>query len=227
MKDVLPSLWLTLRVSVLAILVLVGPGTWLAHRLARRRLRAQPLWELAVLLPLVLPPTVTGYVLLRLFGRSGLLGAPLEHWLGVSLPFTEAAAVLAAATVALPLYVKTAEAAFAGCPRDLEETARTLGLSPSAVFRRITLPMARRGLASALALSLARAAGEFGATLMFAGQVSGRSSTLALELYGAWLLGDDQRALVLVGLLVALSVGVVLLSGRLAGRAAVLREPQV
>lgn len=212
---------LSLRVAALTVLLLLVPGTWLGFVLARRRFRGRALVDALVLLPLVLPPSVTGYLLIVLFGRGGLVGGPLHRATGLSLPFTFAAAVIAATAVALPLYVKTAQAAFTQVASDLEETAYTLGLSPRRTFFAVTLPLARRGLASACVLAFARAAGEFGATLMFAGNIPGRTNTMALELYAAWLSGDDGRALTLVCALSALSLVVVLLANRL-GRPSIL-----
>ena len=176
---------LSLEVATLATLLLSVPATWLGFVLARKRFFGRALVDAVVLLPLVLPPSVTGYILMLLFGRGGLLGAPLHRATGLALPFTFTAAVIAACAVALPLFVKTAQAAFSHVSLDLEETAYTLGLSPRRTFFAITLPLARRGLLSAAVLAFARAAGEFGATLIFAGNIPGRTNTTALELQTA------------------------------------------
>lgn len=206
---------LSLEVAALAVLALALPGTLLGYALARRRFFGRAFVDAIVLLPLVLPPSVTGYLLLVVLGRGGLLGAPFYRLTGVALPFTFWAAVIAAVAVALPLYVKTAQAAFSHVAPELEEAARTLGLSPRRTFLVVTLPLARRGLVAAGVLSFARAAGEFGATLIFAGNIPGRTNTMSLELYTAFQTGDDRRALILVAILSALSLAVVLLSNRL------------
>ena len=207
---------LSLEVATLATLILAVPSTLLGFLLARKRFPGRALVDALVLLPLVLPPSVTGYFLMVVFGRGGFLGAPLHRLTGLALPFTFLAAVIAACAVALPLFVKTAQAAFSQVSIELEETAYTLGLSPRRTFFAITLPLARRGLYSAAVLAFARAAGEFGATLIFAGNIPGRTNTMSLELYTAYLTGDDARALLLVAILSALSLAVVLTSNRLA-----------
>ena len=216
--DALGPLWfpvsLSLRAAALAVAILLVPGTWLGYVLARRRFAGRALVDAAILLPLVLPPSVIGYLLILVLGRGGVLGAPLFRLTGLSLPFTFAAAVIAAVVVALPLHVKATQAAFSHVAVDLEETAFTLGLSPRATFFRVTLPLARRGLVAAVALTFARAAGEFGATLIFAGNIPGRTDTMPLALYPAWQSGNDARALALVAVLSSLSLVVVLVSAR-------------
>jgi molybdate transport system permease protein len=207
-------LGLSLRVATLSVALLVVPGTWLGYLLARRRFPGRALLDAALMLPLVLPPSVTGYFLILLLGRRGLLGAPLYRATGFALPFTFWAAVLAALTVALPLYVKAAQAAFSQVALDLEETAYTLGLSPARTFRVVTLPLARRGLVAAAVLAFARAVGEFGATLILAGNIPGRTNTMPLEIYSAYQTGDDARALALVAILSAVSLVVVLVANR-------------
>jgi len=216
-SDAFPAL-LTLRVSVLAI-ALAGPlGIGLAWLQARRRYALRSLVDSLVLLPLVLPPSVVGYFLVVSFGRRGLLGELLGR-AGVSLVFTPAAAVLASLLVALPLVVKTAQPALEAVPRELEDVGRTLGLAPLALFFRVSLPLGWRGIVAGLALGFARAAGEFGATLMFAGDVPGRTNTMPIEIFDAYRAGEDARALGYVAVLTALSVVVVVLAARLAPRA--------
>jgi molybdate transport system permease protein len=207
-------LWLSLRVASLAVALLLVPGTWLGWLLARRRFPGRALLDAAIMLPLVLPPSVVGYFLMVVLGRSGLLGAPMFHATGRALPFTFAAAVVAALVVALPLYVKAAQAAFSHVALDLEETAYTLGLSARRTFLVVTLPLARRGLVAAAVLAFARAVGEFGATLIFAGNIPDRTNTMPLEIYTAYQIGDDARALALVAILSGMSLLVVLLSHR-------------
>jgi molybdate transport system permease protein len=208
--DAFPAL-LTLRVSSTA-LALAGPlGVALAWLQARRRYPLRTLVDALILLPLVLPPSVVGYLLLVVFGRRGLLGGVL----GLRLVFTPTAAVLASLFVALPLVVKTAQPALEGVPRELEDVGRTLGLSPPALFFRVSLPLAWRGIVAGLALGFARAAGEFGATLMFAGDIPGKTNTMPIEIFDAYRAGDDGRALFYVGILSALSVVVVLVASRM------------
>jgi molybdate transport system permease protein len=160
--------------------------------------------ETLVALPLVLPPTAIGYVLLALFSRSGILG---EKTLGFDpdLLFTWRAAVLASAVVALPLVARTARAAFEEVEPRFELMARTLGFSRARTFLGVTLPLARRGLLAAVALGFGRALGEFGATVIVAGNIPGRTQTLALAIFSEIQLGNTQAALRLVGITVAIA----------------------
>jgi molybdate transport system permease protein len=215
-SDVFPAL-LSLRVSVEA-LAIAGPlGVALAYWQARSNSSLRRAVDALVLLPLVLPPSVVGYFLVVAFGRRGILGEPLDRALGVRLVFTPAAAVLASALVAVPLVVKTAQPALESVPRELEDVGRTLGLAPFELFARVSLPLAWRGVIAALVLGFARAAGEFGATLMFAGDIPGRTNTMPIEIFEAYRAGQDARALGYVGILTALSVVVVLLATRMSG----------
>jgi molybdate transport system permease protein len=175
------ALRLSLQVTAVATLLIVAAGLPLALLLARRRFRGQTLLETLIFLPLVLPPTVVGYYLLLFLGRNG----PISAWLDVQLLFTWGAAALASAIVGLPLLVQAARAAFASVDRSLENAARTLGSSELEVFWRVTLPLARRGVLAGLVLAAARALGEFGATLMVAGNIPGRTQTLPLAIYDA------------------------------------------
>lgn len=194
----------TLRVA-LAASVLVSPlGIGLGFLLARRDFPGKSVVETIVALPLVLPPTAIGYLLLTLFARSGWLG---ERALGFDLDvlFTWRGAVLASAVVALPLVARTARTAFEEVDPRLELTARTLGMSRARAFLRVTLPLARRGLLAALALGFGRALGEFGATVIVAGNIPGRTQTLALAIFSEIQLGDTPAALRLVGWTVAIA----------------------
>ncbi len=199
--------------------MIAGPlGLALAWLQARRRYPLRTLVDAVILLPLVLPPSVVGYVLVVSFGRRGILGALVESVFGVSLVFTSAAAVLASLVVALPLVVKTAQPALEAVPRELEDVGRTLGLGPWELFFRVSVPMAWRGIVAALALGFARAAGEFGATLMFAGDIPGRTNTMPIEIFAAYRAGEDARALGYVLILTGVSVLVVLLAARMTPR---------
>jgi len=215
--DAFPAL-LSLRVA-LAAMAIAGPvGVALARLQARARYRLRRVVDAIILLPLVLPPSVVGYFLVVGFGRRGVLGELLHRALGVRIVFTEAAAILASALVALPLVVKTAQPALEGVPRELEDVGRTLGLAPIALLFRVSLPCAWRGVVAALALGFARAIGEFGATLMFAGDIPGRTNTMPIEIFESYRAGDDARALGYVAVLTGLSVLLVLVVARMSPR---------
>lgn len=214
---------LSLRTAVLALLIVAPPGLALAWLQARKSYRLKGLVDAVVLLPLVLPPSVVGYFLVVMLGRQGPIGRFLEATFEVHLVFTPAAAVIAAALVALPLVVKTAQPAIEAVPVELEHVGRSLGLTPLWVFFRVTLPSAWRGILAALVLGFARGLGEFGATLMFAGHIPGRTNTMPLELYAAYQAGDDRLAGLYVVVLTVTSLVVVLLAGRLAPRAGSVR----
>jgi molybdate transport system permease protein len=190
-------------------------GLALARLQARHRYPLRRVVDALVMLPLVLPPSVVGYFLVVTLGRRGFLGRLLEGALGVRVIFTPAAAVIASAVVALPLVVKTAQPALESVPRELEDVGRTLGLAPVALFFRVSLPFAWRGVVAALALGFARAAGEFGATLMFAGDIPGRTNTMPIEIFESYRAGDDARALGYVAALTVISVIVVVVAARM------------
>lgn len=211
---------LSLRVATLSLLIVAPVGIALAWIQARKTYRLHGVVDAAVLLPLVLPPSVVGYFLVVMFGRRGPVGEWLLANFDIRLIFTPAAAVMASAVVALPMLVKTAQPAIESVSRDLEAVGRSLGLGPVAVFFRITLPAAWRGIVAGLVLGFARAIGEFGATLMFAGNIPGRTNTMPLEIFAAYQAGDDRRALLYVGTLVAISCLVVMLATRLNPREA-------
>jgi molybdate transport system permease protein len=216
----LSALSLSVRVAVLATLVNAAVGIPLAYVLARRRFRGRALVDLLVTLPLVLPPTVTGYYLIVLLGRRGWLGAPVYAATGWSIAFTWYAAVVAATVMALPLLVRTARAAIDSVDRSLEQAAHTLGRSEWRTALEVTLPLARNGILAGLVLAFARALGEFGATLMLAGNIPGRTATVPLAIYTAVQTGEEHAALVLVGLLTVLSCIVLVIANRLGARAA-------
>jgi molybdate transport system permease protein len=209
---------LSLRVAAIALAVVAPVGIALAFVQARRRYPLRRLVDAIVLLPLVLPPSVVGFFLVLGFGRRSPVGRFLEGALGVRVVFTPAAAVIASAVVSLPILVKTAQPAIEAVPPELEAVARTLGLRPAAVFFRVTLPAAWRGVLAAAVLGFARALGEFGATLMFAGDVPGRTNTMPIEIFAAYQGGDDRRAALYVAVLTALSVLVVAAAARLGPR---------
>lgn len=218
--EALSALALSLRVAVVATLLNALIGIPLAYLLARRAFRGRTLVDLLVTLPLVLPPTVTGYYLIVLLGRRGWLGAPLYQLTGWTVTFTWYAAVVAATIMALPLLVRTARAAIESVDRELERAAWTLGRSEWRTALEVTLPLARNGIVAGLVLAFARALGEFGATLMLAGNIPGRTTTVPLAIYTAVQTGERGDALVLVAALTALSCVVLVLAGRLGARAA-------
>jgi molybdate transport system permease protein len=207
--DTVAALALSLRVAVLATVVNALVGIPLAYVLARRRFRGKALIDLAVTLPLVLPPTVTGYYLIVLLGRRGWLGAPLYEATGWTIAFTWYAAVVAATVMALPLLVRTARAAIESVDHDLEKAAYTLGRSEWRTSLEVTLPLARNGILAGLVLAFARALGEFGATLMFAGSFRGVTQTAPLAIYERFST-DLPAALALSAVLVAVSAGLLL-----------------
>ncbi len=217
--EALTALWLSVRVAVVATAANAVIGIPLAYLLARRRFAGRGLLDLLVTLPLVLPPTVTGYYLIVLLGRRGWLGQPLYALTGWSVAFTWWAAVVAATVMAMPLIVRTARAAIESVNPAYEKAAFTLGRSEWRTALEVTLPLARKGLLAGLVLAFARALGEFGATLMLAGNIPGRTQTVPLAIYTAAQTGETGEALWLVVMLTALSGAVLVLANRLGGRA--------
>ncbi len=211
-----PAVLLSLRVAAVATLAVAVAGTALAWVLVRRRFPGRGALGVAVMLPLVLPPTVTGYYLLAALGRSGPVGRLLEAVLGRGVVFTWVAAAIASAVVALPLMVGSARAAIEEVDPRLEHMAALLGRSPWQVAWRVTLPLARRGIAAGVVLSFARAFGEFGATLIVAGDIPGRTETLPIAIYAALQSGDDRGALTLVALATLAGAAALAAVGRLA-----------
>src|ERR1051325_7598342 len=193
-------LWLSLRVALLSTALAFAGGLWVAYLLANREFRGKDLLDAAVTLPFVLPPTVLGYYLLVLLGRASPLGKLWEEIFGSPLVFTWKAAVVAALLHALPLLVKSARAALESVDRSYERAARNLGASEWRLFWRVTLPLARRSIFAAAALAFARSLGDFGVTLMVAGNIPGRTQTVAVAIYDAVEAGNGTlaRALVLV-----------------------------
>ena len=211
----LTPLWLTLKVALLATLLSGAAGIALAWWMSRRRFAGQSIADAILMLPMVLPPTVLGYYLIVLIGRNGVLGQYLDRWFGVNLMFTWQGAVIAASVVSLPLIYKAARAAFEEVDGRLTHAARTLGAGEFEVFVRIALPLAVRGIAAGLMLAFARAMGEFGATLMIAGNLPGKTQTLSIAVYDAVQAGNDAQALGLTLVISLVCIVVLVLSGRL------------
>jgi molybdate transport system permease protein len=218
--DSISALRLSLQVAVVATTLNALVGIPVAYLLARRRFWGRSLVDLVVTLPLILPPTVVGYYLIVLLGRRGVLGAPLYALTGWTVAFTWYAAVIAATVMALPLLVRTVRAAIESVDRDLERAAYTLGRSELQTVLEVTLPLARNGILAGLVLAFARALGEFGATLMLAGNIPGRTATVPLSIYTAVQTGESAEALGLVAVLTALSCAVLVAANRLGARAA-------
>jgi len=208
-------LWLSLRVAVFSTAAALGAGLWIAYILANREFRGKAVVDAAVTLPLVLPPTVLGYYLLVLLGRSSPLGKTWEAVFGSPLVFTWKAAVVAAILYSLPLLVKSSRAALESVDRSCERAARTLGASEWKLFWRVTLPMAQRSILAATALAFARSLGEFGATLMIAGNFPGRTQTMAVAIYDALESGNTTLALTLVLVISGIALAILTLATRL------------
>jgi len=201
-------LLLTLRVAAIATLAILPFGILFAWRLSRRAGPGRTLAETALSLPLVLPPTAVGLLLLEALRRSGPLGRLLDG-MGIEVLFTWKAVVLATAVMSFPLLVRPARTAFEDVDPRLLAMGRSLGCGPFAVFRRVALPLAWRGLLSGTLLAFSRALGEFGATIMIAGNIPGRTQTMALAIFQRTHIGQDEAALRLVGVTVALSFAIV------------------
>jgi molybdate transport system permease protein len=199
-------------------LLVLCSGVVIAYIFARRDFRGKKLAELLVTLPLVLPPTVIGYLLVILVGKNGFIGNLIFNVLGTGIMFTRQAAVIAAYTVSLPLMVRTAQAAIEAVDKELEYAAYILGRSEIETALLITLPLAKRGILAGLVLSFARAVGEFGATLMLAGNIPGKTNTMSISIYSAFQAGNNELAQVLVLILVLMSLLFIALTGKIASR---------
>ena len=217
LPDIAFPLRLSLQVAALATAGCAIFGVPLAYALATREFRGKSLADVAVMLPLVLPPVVTGYYLLLVVGRGGLLGVLTKAATGTArgITFTWQAAAIASFAIAMPLAVSTARSAIGAVDRAHADASRTLGRGEleTAVF--VVLPLAARGIVAGLALAFARALGEFGATIMVAGNIPGRTNTMALEIYNAVLYGDWRTASTLVSVFTLVSAGMLLAANRL------------
>lgn len=207
LAPVTQALALSLATTAGSLVLTVAVGLPLAVVLARRNFPGSSLVETLVDLPIVLPPSVAGLALLLLLGRRGAFGGPLDA-LGIEIPFTTLAVVIAQTFVSAPFFIRSARAGLSAVHRDLEDAARADGASELAVFRRITLPLAGSSLAAGLVMSWARSLGEFGATIMFAGSVAGRTQTLPLLVYGEFQGGDLDASVAAAAILVLAALGV-------------------
>jgi molybdate transport system permease protein len=208
-------LWLSLRVAFVSTAVAFVVGLWLAYILANREFRGKEVLDAAITLPLVLPPTVLGYYLLVLLAGNSPLGKLWENIFGSPLVFTWKAAVLAALLHSLPLLVKSARAALESVDRSLERAARNLGASEWRLFWRVTLPLAHRSVLAAVALAFARSLGDFGVTLMVAGNIPGRTQTVAVAIYSAYEAGNTMVARTLVLVISGVALLILTLANRL------------
>jgi molybdate transport system permease protein len=208
-------LWLSLRVAAISTGLALAIGLWLAWVLANRQFRGREIIDAAVTLPLVLPPTVLGYYLLVVLGRHSPVGQLYEWIFGTPLVFTWQAAVVAALFRSLPLLVKSARAAFESIDRSYERAARNLGATELRLFWRVTLPLARRSILAAGALAFAQGLGDFGVTLMIAGNIPGRTQTVALAIYDAVEAGKGNVALILVLIISAVALVILAVANRL------------
>jgi molybdate transport system permease protein len=212
---VLVPLLLSLKVALCAILLGGVSGVLMGYALSRTRHWLGNVLDTFCTLPMVLPPTVLGYYLLVLFGSKGVLGQWLNEALGIQLIFTWQGAVLAAAVVSFPLVFKPARAAFEAVDARYEQAGRVLGVSELGIALRISLPLAWRGILAGLVLGFVRALGEFGATLMIAGSIPGKTQTLSIAIYEAVQAGRDGQANVLALVISAVCVAMLLLATRL------------
>src|SRR4029079_13733949 len=197
---VIDALTLSLIKTAISLRLTVAPATPLAPLLTRRRFRGAAVLETIVDLPIVLPPSVAGLALLLAFGRRGILGEPLAS-IGIELPFTTVAVVIAQTFVSAPFFIRAARAGFLGVDRDYEDAARVDGASERQLTWSITLPLAATALASGIVMTWARALGEFGATIMFAGNFEGRTQTLPLVVYGEFQAGDVDASVAAAAIL--------------------------
>ena len=209
------ALSLSLKVAGWATAINLLLGVGVGYALARWRFPGRDLVDAALTLPMVMPPTVLGYYLLVVIGSQGVVGAWLLEYFGVRLIFTWQAAVIAATIVSFPLVFKAARAAFETVDPQLEDAARTLGIRELAVFFRVSLPLAWRGILAGLLLAFARALGEFGATRMVAGSIVGKTQTLSIAVYEAVQAGQDDTANFLVAITSITCIAVLLSAGRL------------
>ena len=204
---VLDALQLSLITTSISLALTILLATPVAHLLARRRFRGATFVEAIVDLPIVLPPSVAGLALLLAFGRRGVFGEALFAF-GISIPFTTAAVVIAQMFVSMPFFIRAARAGFVGVDRDFEDAARVDGASERQVAWSVTVPLAGTALASGIVMTWARALGEFGATIMFAGNIPGRTQTLPLVVYGEFQSGDLDASIAAATILVLAAFGV-------------------
>ena len=223
-QDELAIIALSLRVAALAVVCALPFAVLAAYALARWRFRGKVLFDALVHLPLLLPPVLTGYVLLVLFGRQGVIGQPLEQWLGISFAFRWTGAVIAAAVMAFPLFVRSIRLSIEAIPIEIDEMAASLGARPWATFWQVVLPLSLPGVAAGMALAFAKALGEFGATITFVSNIPGQSQTLSLAMHSLLQVpGSDAGIGRLALVSVVLAIGALLASEWMVRRSAYRR----
>jgi molybdate transport system permease protein len=222
MISVFNKIWfplsITLWIATISSILVLCSGTVIAYIFARHDFRGKEFAELLVTVPLVLPPTVIGYLLVILVGKNGFFGHFIFNVLGTGIMFTWQAAVIAAYTVSLPLMVRAAQAAIEAVDKELEYAAYILGRSEIETAFLVTLPLAKKGILAGLILSFARAVGEFGATLMLAGNIPGKTNTMSTSIYSAFQAGNNELAQMLVLILILFSLLAISLTGRFIGK---------
>lgn len=200
---------LSIRVALVATAIAFFLGIIFAYLLTKKKVPGKNIWETILILPMILPPSIVGYLLLKLFGKRGPIGAFLLDTFGIQVVFTWIACVIAATVVALPLMYQNAKGAFQSVDPTLEIAARTLGSSSFKVFRTVTMPLSIPGIVSGIVLTFARALGEFGATLMLAGNIPGRTQTIPTAIYYSVVTGKEDEAMNLVVVMVLFSFALV------------------
>jgi len=212
---ILDSLKLSLLVSTTAIIFITLIGVFFGYLFARKRFTGKNALESLLTLPMILPPTVTGYYIILLFGRNGIFGGPIFDLTGFSFVFTWQGAALASIIVALPIMIKSSTAAFENVDPEFEMISYSLGKNELTTFIKIALPLAKKGIVAGIILSFARAIGEFGATLMISGNIQGKTQTMPLAIYEAFLTGQDRLAFFLVSTLTLFSLLIIYFTNRL------------
>ncbi len=202
-------IFLSIRVALLATVIAFFLGVLFAYLLTKKKVPGKNIWETILILPMILPPSIVGYLLLKVFGKRGPIGAFLLDTFGIQIVFTWIACVIAATVVALPLMYQNAKGAFQSVDLSYELAAKTLGSSSFKVFRTVTFPLSGPGIVSGIVLTFARALGEFGATLMLAGNIPGKTQTIPTAIYYAVVVGKDEKASMLVLIMVLFSFALV------------------
>ena len=202
-------IFLSIRVALLATVIAFFLGVFFAYLLTKKKVPGKNIWETILILPMILPPSIVGYLLLKVFGKRGPIGAFLLDTFGIQIVFTWIACVIAATVVALPLMYQNAKGAFQSVDPSYELAAKTLGSSSFKVFRTVTFPLSGPGIVSGIVLTFARALGEFGATLMLAGNIPGKTQTIPTAIYYAVVVGKDEKASMLVLIMVPFSFALV------------------
>lgn len=209
------ALMISLKVTVVSVLFNLFIGTALARLFIKHKFKGRGLFETIIILPMFLPPSVIGYMLLLIIGRQGVIGKMLYEIIGRSITFTWQAAALAAFVVALPMMYQSAKAAFLSVDPIYEEAAKVMGASDLVVFLRITLPLTIKGIVSGAVLAFGRAFGEFGATLMVAGNIPGKTQTIPMAIYYAVEGGDSSSANMMVAVVLIISFSIIFITNKL------------